>query len=121
MLLSRKDSSSPSRSLCVARDLVNPALLKRHADQDLWARCSRLVIANAVQFSVCSGVLRVLGLARASPSGVALNGAVEGAKPSAQNSQIWLFSRRKGPGRLSLKAASGPLGRNVAALTRHGL
>ena len=27
-----------------------------------------LAIANAVQFSVCSGVLRVLGLARADPS-----------------------------------------------------
>ena len=35
-----------------------------------------LAIANAVQFSVGSGVLRVLGLAQAGPSGVALNGAV---------------------------------------------
>ena len=29
-----------------------------------------LAIANAVQFSVCSGVLRVLGLARAGPSDI---------------------------------------------------
>ena len=33
-----------------------------------------LAIANAVQLSVCSGVLRVLGLAQAGPSGVALEG-----------------------------------------------
>ena len=31
-----------------------------------------LAIANAVQLSVCSGVLRVLGLAQAGSSGVAL-------------------------------------------------
>ena len=29
-----------------------------------------LAIANAVQFSACSGVLRVLGLARAGPSDI---------------------------------------------------
>ena len=33
-----------------------------------------LAIANALQFSVCSGVLRVLGLARAGPSDIALEG-----------------------------------------------
>jgi len=33
-----------------------------------------LAIANAVQFSVCSGVLRVLGLARAGLSDIALEG-----------------------------------------------
>ena len=33
-----------------------------------------LAIANAVQLSVCSGVLRVLGLAQAGSSGVALEG-----------------------------------------------
>ena len=50
----------------LSASLVNPALLKRHADQDLWAICSRLRLrlrTNAVQFTVCSGVLRVLGLA----------------------------------------------------------
>ena len=36
-----------------------------------------LAIANAVQFSVCSGVLRVLGLAQASPSGVASKGFLQ--------------------------------------------
>ena len=39
-----------------------------------------LAIANAVQFSACSGVLRVLGLARADPSCVCSQSAVEGAK-----------------------------------------
>ena len=36
-----------------------------------------LAIANAVQFSVCSGVLRVLGLAQAGPSGVASKGFLQ--------------------------------------------
>ena len=53
-----------------------------------------LAIANAVQFSVCSGVLRVLGLAGAGPSDIVL------CEPwffwfcGRENSLIWLFWRR---------------------------
>ena len=58
-------SSSRSRDPCFAQTARGPGLLGKMFS-------ATLVIANAVQFSVCSGVLRVLGLAQASPSGVAL-------------------------------------------------
>ena len=113
MLLPRKDSSSPNRSLRVAREpcFAQTARGPEHLGKMFSAT---LVIANAVQFSVCSGVLRVLGLARADPSGVCSQSAVEGVKPSAQNSQFWLFSRRNGQTTSGLEVGTGPLGRNVA-------
>ena len=97
-----------AREPCFAQTARGPGLLGKMFS-------ATLAIANAVQFSVCSGVLRVLGLARADPSGVCSQSAVEGAKPSAQNSQIWLFSRRNGQTTSGLEVGTGPLGRNVAA------
>jgi hypothetical protein len=65
MLLSHKDSPSPS-AVALFASLVNPALLKRHTRTRTFGQYvlgyRTLAIANTVQFSVCSGVLRVLGL-----------------------------------------------------------
>ena len=52
---------SESSLLSLFESLVNPALLRRRADQDLWARCSRVRLRLRMPYSsVCSGVLRVL-------------------------------------------------------------
>ena len=86
--------------------LVSPALLRRRADQDLWARslmfsrCSRLRLRLQMPYSSVRVVeCKVLGLARADPSCVCSQSAVEGAKnlrPRTDQFFIWLFSRRNG-------------------------
>ena len=64
---------SESLSLCVAREPCFAQTARGPGPLGKMFSVS-LAIANAVQFSVCSGVLRVLGLAQASPSGVASKG-----------------------------------------------
>ena len=71
MPLPRKDSPSRLRHYRVAR-LISLAQTAHGPGSSGNMFSAWLTIANAVQLSVCSGVLRVLGLARATSSGVAL-------------------------------------------------
>ena len=70
MPLPRKDSPSSTRSERSARE-PGFAQTARGLGPVGKMFSAWLAIANAVKFSVCSGVLRVLGLARANSSGVA--------------------------------------------------
>ena len=96
MPLPRKDSPSSTRFQRRGREPCFPQTARGPGPLGTMLSAA-LAIANAVQFSVCSGVLRVLGLARAGPKrGIAVLGFFALGFLSGQKRLIRRSGRRPG-------------------------
>ena len=100
--------------------LVNPALLRRRADQDLWARCSRVRLRLRMPYSsVCSGVLRVLAAGTGNSRSLRrlLSKQAPSKGPNLQ-SRIARFGYSSS-GELPLKVGTGPLASEMLRFDIH--
>ena len=87
-MLLRKDSPSSTRLQRGARDPCFAHTARGPGPLSTMLSAA-IAIANAVQFSACSGVLRVLGLARAGPGDIALRVFW----PATPNMELWAAPR----------------------------